>query len=217
MKQVLITLTSVLFVLFFVSPVSGQLSKKEIKAKTTIYVPREVKRAARDYKEKGYYPAIGTNLERQLTNALLKEQELDENGLPKYLVASGRAVGETQIAAKLQATEAAKLELAGSIASNIAALVKNNFANAQLNQEESNSVTKTIAASMNIIVQELGRVIPLIEIYKDINKNIEANVRIAYNSQIAMEAAKKVVRKQLEEETNLLQDQLEKLMKIKGE
>lgn len=214
MKQLVIALTSALFVLFLINPVSAQLSKKEMRSKTKFYPPREVKREARDYTEKGYYPAIGTSIERQLTNALLKEQELDEKGLPKYLVATGRAVAETQIAAKLQATEAAKLELAGSMQSNIAALIKNNFANAQLNQEESSSVTKTVAASMNMIAQELGRVIPLIEIYKDINKNIEANVRVAYNSEMAMEAAKKVVRKQLEEETNILQDKLEKLMKF---
>ena len=88
------------------------------------------------------------------------------------------------------------------------------IANAQLNQQEAASVTKTVAASKNMIAQEIGRIITLVEMYKDIDKNIEANVRIAYNSEMAMEAAKKVVRKQLESETNVLQDKLEKLMKF---
>ena len=104
--------------------------------------------------------------------------------------------------------------MAGTLATNIAALIENNIANAQLNQEEAASVTKTVAAAKNMIAQEIGRIITLVEMYKDINKNIEANVRIAYNSEMAMEAAKKVVRKQLEEETNILQGKLEKLMKF---
>ncbi len=57
-------------------------------------------------------------------------------------------------------------------------------------------------------------VIPLVELYKDIDKNREANVRIAYNSKVAMEMAKRVIRKSLEDETNILQDKLEKLMKF---
>jgi len=175
----------------------------------------EVKRSAKDYEKDGYYVAVGApSIERQLTNGLLKEQEVDETGFPKYIVATGRSVGESQIAAKLQATETAKLELAGTLATNIAALIENNIANAQLNQEEAASVTKTVAAAKNMIAQEIGRIITLVEMYKDINKNIEANVRIAYNSEMAMEAAKKVVRKQLEAETNILQGKLEKLMKF---
>jgi hypothetical protein len=159
--------------------------------------------------------AVGAqSIERQLTNAMLKEQETDQTGYPKYIVATGQAVGETQIAAKLQATEFAKLELAGTLASNIAALMESNIANAGLNREDAASVTKIAAASKNIIAQEIGRIITLVEMYKDINKNIEANVRIAYNSEMAIEAAKKVIRKELEDKTNVLQDKLDKLMKF---
>ena len=183
---------SVLFVMLFINSTFAQVSNKEMRSKLNFKPVKEVKREAKDYEKKGYYVAVGaSSIERQLTNGLLKEQELDETGFPKYIVATGRAVGETQIAAKLQATETAKLELAGTLATNVAALIENNIANAQLNQEEAASVTKIAAASKNIIVQEIGRVITLIEMYKDIDKNIEANVRIAYNSEMAMEAAKK--------------------------
>lgn len=215
MKRVIITFWSVLFVLFLINPATAQVSNKEMRSKLKFRPVGEVKRDAKDYEKKGYYVAIGApSIERQLTNGLLKEQELDETDFPKYIVATGRAVGETQIAAKLQATETAKLELAGTLATNVAALIENNIANAQLNQEEAASVTKTVAAAKNMIAQEIGRIITLVEMYKDIDKNIEANVRIAYNSEMAMDAAKKVIRKQLEEETNILQGKLEKLMKF---
>ena len=215
MKRVTITLLSALFLMSFIIPVSAQVTNKEMRAKLKFRPVGEIRRSAKDYEKDGYYVAVGApSIERQLTNGLLKEQEVDETGFPKYIVATGRSVGETQIAAKLQATETAKLELAGTLATNVAALIENNIANAQLNQEEAASVTKTVAAAKNMIAQEIGRVITLVEMYKDINKNIEANVRIAYNSEMAMEAAKKVVRKQLEDETKLLQDKLDKLMKF---
>lgn len=215
MKQVSITLICLLLIMLLINPVSAQISNKEMRSTLKFKPVKEVRREAKDYEKNGYYVAVGApSIERQLTNALLKEQELDETGFPKFIVATGRSVGESQIAAKLQATETAKLELAGTLASNIAALIENNIANAQLNQEDAASVTKIAAASKNIIAQEIGRIITLVEMYKDIDKNIEANVRIAYNSEMAKEAAKKVIRKELEDKTNLLQDKLEKLMKF---
>ena len=215
MKKSLITLSTMLLVLFFIGAVSAQTTTKETKAALKFSPTREVRRQAKAYKKDGYYVAVGApSIERQLTNSWIKELEVDEKGFPKFIVATGRSVGETQIAAKLQATETAKLELAGTLATNVAALIENNIANAQLNTEEAASVTKTVAAAKNIIAQEIGRIITLVEMYKDIDKNIESNVRIAYNSDMAMEAAKKVVRTQLENETKLLQDKLDKLMKF---
>ena len=186
-----------------------QSPKKVLK----LNAPREVKRQKKTYEKDGYYVAIGApSLERQLTSAWMREVEKDDNGYPLYIVATGRSVGETQIAAKLQATEAAKLELAGTIATNVAALIENNIANTQLNTQEAASVTKTVAGAKNIIAQEIGRTMTIVELYKDLNKNIEANVRIAYNSEMAMDMAKKVVRQRLEEETDIVQQKLEKLL-----
>jgi hypothetical protein len=114
----------------------------------------------------------------------------------------------------LQANETAKLDLAGQIATSVAALIENNIANSQLNTEEAASVTKTVAASKSIIAQKLSRVLPVVEMYRNIGQNMEANVRIAYSQEMAMEQAKEVIRKSLEEETEILQDKLEKLMKF---
>jgi hypothetical protein len=127
-------------------------------------------------------------------------------------VATGNSVAETQTAAKLQATETAKLELAGQINTQIAALIENSIANQQLNNEEAASITKTVAASKNLIAQELGRVLPLVEMYKKIGTNVEANVRLAYNLDTAYEVAKKVIRKSLEEDTKIAHEKLESLM-----
>lgn len=215
MKNLVLTIVTSFLLVLASQNAYAQVSNREMRKTLKLRPPREVRKEARDYQKQGYIIAIGApTLDRQLTNAWMKEVETDENGYPKYIVATGNSVGETQIAAKLQATEAAKLDLAGQVSSNIAALIENNIANSQLNTEEAASVTKTVAASKNIIAQELGRVLPLVELYRNIGKNKEANVRIAYNSDMAMEVAKKVIRKSLEEETEILQEKLEQLMKF---
>jgi len=184
---------------------------KRLKFRTT----REIRKTARQYKADGYSVAVGAmSLERQLSDAWIRENEKDSTGFPKYIVASGRSLGETQIAAKIQAVESAKIELAGTIATNISVIIENNIANAQLNSDEALSVTKTVAAAKNIIAQQIGRTITLVELYRKVGKNTEVNIRIAYNSDMANRMAMKAVRQKLEEDTDLLQEKLEKLMKL---
>jgi hypothetical protein len=190
---------------------SEKTPEKQLKEKAS----RQARKEARKYTRDDYYIAPGAlPLEKQLENAWLKQYENDDKGFPRYIVETGNSVAETQTAAKLQANETAKLNIAGSITTSVAALIENNIANMQLNNEDAASVTKTVAAAKNLIAQELGRTVPLVEIYKKIGKNVEADIRLAYDYQNAMEAAKKVIRKQLEEETKILQDKLDGLMKF---
>lgn len=186
--------------------------KKEIKKKAV----KEARKEAKKFKKQGYNVAPGAlPMEKQIETAWMRQYETDEDGFPLYIVASGNSVANTQSAAKLQSTELAKLELAGSISTQVAALIENSIANQQLNAEEAASVTKTVAASKNIIAQELGRTLPLFEIYRTLdNKNVEVNVRMAYNSKKAMEVAQRTLSKKLEEETDIAHDKLEKLLKF---
>lgn len=182
---------------------------KQIKKKAAKQARKEAKR----FQRKKWFVAPGAlPMDKQIQKSWELQYMEDENGYPLYIVATGNSVAETQSAAKLQAMELAKLELAGLVQTNVAALIENSIANSQLNNEEAASVTKTVAASKNIIAQEIGRVITMFEIYKKINKNVEASVRIGYNTEIAMETAKKAIRKKLEEETEILHDKLDKLL-----
>jgi hypothetical protein len=182
---------------------------REIKKKAVKHARKE----AKSFKRKKWYVAPGAlPMDKQIEKAWELQYMEDEHGYPLYIVATGNSVAETQSAAKLQAMELAKLELAGLVQTNVAALIENSVANSQLNNEEAASVTKTVAASKNIIAQEIGRVITMFEIYKKIDKNVEASVRIGYNTEIAIETAKKAIRKKLEEETEILHDKLDKLL-----
>jgi hypothetical protein len=206
-----------LAVLFLFSAVAvAQQSEKDLKKDISEKATKEARREAKEFEKKGYSVAPGAlPMEKQIERAWMRQYETDETGYPLYIVASGNSVANSQSAAKLQATEIAKLELAGSISTQVAALIETSIANEQLDRKDAESVTKTVAAAKNIIAQEIGRVLPLFEVYKEVGRNnIEANVRVAYNSQLAMESAKKVIKKKLEEETEVAHEKLEKLMKF---
>ena len=211
------SLISLMFLVIFIAGMGNvvqaknpdrQLSK-EIKKKAA----KQARKEAKKFKRGHWYVAPGAlPMDKQIEKSWELQYMEDEDGYPLYIVATGNSVAETQSAAKLQAMELAKLELAGLVQTNVAALIENSVANSQLNNEEAASVTKTVAASKNIIAQEIGRVITMFEIYKKINKNVEASVRVGYNTDIAMETAKKTIRKKLEEETEILHDKLDKLL-----
>ncbi|MFZ9981251.1 MAG: hypothetical protein ACO3FI_04370 [Cyclobacteriaceae bacterium] len=204
------------FIFLFSSVAVAQQSEKELKKDISEKATKEARREAKEFEKKGYSVAPGAlPMEKQIERAWMRQYETDETGYPLYIVASGNSVANSQSAAKLQATEIAKLELAGSISTQVAALIETSIANEQLDRKDAESVTKTVAAAKNIIAQEIGRVIPLFEVYKEVGRNnIEASVRVAYNSLLAMESAKKVIKKKLEEETEVAHEKLEKLMKF---
>ena len=135
-KPILIlAIISLLFTNIGIAQSQKELTK-QLKSKAIKSARKEAKKLKRD----GYYVAPGElPLDKQLENAWLKALEEDESGYPQYIVATGNAVAESQTAGKLQANEIAKFELAGTIATNVAALIESNIANAQLNTEEAAS------------------------------------------------------------------------------
>lgn len=209
----LILLLVVIFGLLAVMPALAQKSDKQLNKELKSKTAKRARDEAKAFKKQGYYVAYGgLPMDIQLENAWKKQLQEDEEGYPKYIIATGNSVSESQTAAKLQATETVKLELAGALTTRIIAIIENNIAAQQLSDEESAAVTKTIGSSKNIIAQEFSRVVTLFEMYRKINGNIEASVRLAYDIKTAKDAAKKIIRKKLEEEAKLDQDKLDKLL-----
>ncbi len=189
-------------------------SEKKVKKEMKRKAHKAARKEARKYKRSGWYIAPGAlPMDKQVEKSWQRQYEEDEDGYPLYLVATGNSVGETQSAAKLQATELAKLELAGIVQTNIVALIENSVANNQLSRDDATSVTKTVAASKNIIAQEIGRVVTFFEIYREVgDRNIESSVRIGYNTKMAHEVAKKAIKEQLEDKTEELHKKLDKIL-----
>ncbi len=210
MKRLNVMSTLLFCLLLFSSAAYAQLSRKDLK------VPGPVKKEAKQLKKEGWKNIPGgLPLQNQLAEAWYKQRERDEEtGYPKWLYAAGNGVGQTQTAAKLQAIEVAKLELGGLVQTEIRGIVETSIANQQLNTEEAASVNKVVAGAKNIISSSLGRVIVVYEAIKNIKKSktVEVQVRVFYNQEKATEQAKKVLRKKLEEETDLIQDKLDAVL-----
>jgi catabolite regulation protein CreA len=120
------------------------------------------------------------------------------------------SIGENYDAAKMQAMELAKQNLAGQIQTEVTALIENTVANNQLDAEEAKSVTKMVSAAKNLISQRIGRVVPVVEVYRTLqNKNKEVRVYIAYNSKMAKAAAKNAIRDELAKEGDDLMKKLD--------
>ena len=188
----------------------AKLSKKELNAKAS----KDAKKEAKKLTKEGWTIAPGAiPLVKQLDKSYLMQYEYDENLFPKYIMGEAMSIGENYDAAKMQALELAKQNLAGQIQTEVTALVENTVANKQMTAEQAASVTESVLASKNLISQSLGRVIPVVEVYRTKNnKNKEVLVRIAYNSEMALEAAKKSIRQDLEKKGDKLHEQLDQVL-----
>ncbi len=188
----------------------AKISKSELTDRATKIARKEAKKLKKDQ----WVVAPGAlPIDKQLDKSYLMQYEYDDAMFPKYIMAEGMSIGGNYDGARVQATELAKLNLAGQIQSEITALIESTVANEQLTAEEAATVTKSVIASKNSISQNLGRVIPVVEVYRTLkNKNKEVLVRLAYSSDMAKEVAKKAIRKDLENQGEKLHGKLDKLL-----
>ena len=182
-------------------------SKAELNEKATKAARQEAKKLTKA----GWLTAPGAlPLDRQLDRSYLMQYQFDEDQYPKFIMAEAMSIGENYDGAKMQALELAKQNLAGQIQTEVTTLVESTVANGQLTAEEAATVTKSVAASKSLIWQRLGRVIPVVEVYRTLkNKNKEVLVRIAYNMATARAMVKQAVREDLERQGDNLHKDLD--------
>lgn len=187
-----------------------KMAKKELKTK----VDKITKKEARRLTKEGWLVSPGTlPLEKQLERAYEMEYQYEDNNFPKFIMANAQSTGENYDAAKTAATSLAITNLAGQIQTEVTALIENTVANKQMAAEDAASISETVMASKNLISQSIGRIIVAVECYRVLpNKNREVLVRIAYNGDMAKEAAKNAVRDELEKKGNNLHKQLDKAL-----
>jgi hypothetical protein len=187
-----------------------KMAKQELAAKVDKATKKESKRLAKE----GWVVSPGAlPLEKQLQRSYEMEYQYDDMGFPKYIMANAQSIAENYDAAKTTATSLAITNLAGQIQTEVAALIENTVANQQLAAEDAVSISETVMSSKNLISQSIGRTIVVVECYRVLsNKNREVMVRIAYNGEMAKEAAKKAVREELEKKGEELHEQLDKVL-----
>lgn len=174
---------------------------------------KQARKEAKKLKKEGFKVAPGQlPMEKQIENTWIKRYETDDKGNKKWFVADARSVGETHSAAKLQAYEVAKVNLAGQIGTEVAGLIETSIANAQLNSEEAASVTETVATFKSIVGSKMGRTSTLFEADKSIGKNTEVFVTLAYSYDEAINMAKDILKKEMKEKMNIQSEQLDTIL-----
>ena len=185
-------------------------SKTELNEKAT----KTARKNAKKLKKEGWTTVpMALPLEKQLDKSYMMQMEYDEDMYPKYLMGEAMSIGENYDAAKMQALELAKQNLAGQIQTEVTALIENSVANKQLANEDAASVTQSIMGAKNLISQSIGRTIIVMECYRvKTNKNKEVLVRIAYNGAMAKAAAKRAIQDELKSKSDDLQKRLDQLL-----
>lgn len=185
-------------------------SKKDMNEKAT----KTARKDAKKLKKEGWITVPGAlPLEKQLDKSYMMQMEYDEDMYPKYLMGEAMSIGENYDAAKMQALELAKQNLAGQIQTEVTALIENSVANKQLANEDASSLTQSIMGAKNLISQSIDRTIIVMECYRvKTNKNKEVLVRIAYNGAMAKAAAKRAIQDELKSKSEDLQKKLDQLL-----
>ena len=209
MKKTIVLLFASFF-LFTGSICNAELTKKEQKQ-----IEKDAKNAAKDYKADGWLVSPGAlTIERQLERAYTMENEIGFDGEQMYIMGNGQSIGKTYDAAKKQALQMAKEDVISKIQSEIAVIVDSSVGNNELGDDDAESVTRVLSEGTSLSKANLGKVITVTELYRGVKgtKNKEVLVRVAYNYNNVLNAAKSAIKKDLEERGDALRERLNKIL-----
>lgn len=181
-------LTRIIMAILLVSLSAGNVFAQltaEQKSEAEKAAKQEVKRLT---KEGWKVPVGGLPMEMQLTKSYQYQMDIDDFAQPKYIFGQSTSGGSFYDAAKMQAQELAKSDIAGNLSTEITRTVNIMLENKQISQAEAQSCSNIIQRGVSSSAQRLYSVIPLIEIYRDRKGGgVEVLVRLAYNKKKAMD------------------------------
>ena len=156
-----------------------------------IGLTKEAKKEAKKLKKEGWQvPAGAFSMERQLTKAYMLQEETDADYHPKYIIGQAISGGSFYDAAKMQAVELAKAELAGNIATDLTTLVNLKLGNQQISADKA-----------SLVSQKLGSTIPLSELFRTKGDgSVEVQIRLAYDKKKGIKDALDAIDSELEAE-----------------
>ena len=108
------------------------------------------------------------------------------------------SIAPTYDIARFQAMELAKIELAGLIEANIASNTESAITSKRLSAEEAQSIVSFVRTSRNTVMQHLGKMMVVMELYRDVKNGKEVMIRIAYNADQSQKEAIEAISCQLE-------------------
>ncbi len=250
MKKLLIILSAMFLIANFATvEVEAQQTKKQLRktrkamlAKRKQYrklikdkaVKKARKEAKRLEKQEGWRVFPGDMpLEKALEKAWMyqyEEKPADDGTMgPAYIWATGNGVAKTKSAAKMQAVELAKVELAGQLKTHVAALTTSNIANAQLSGVDAETEQSIVQTAKNITSATLTQVKPIIVLYrtkiprKELRKNnkqqltpgtVEVQVKMFYDLYQVDFQTRDAIKQELKDKLKGNEAELKKLMDL---
>jgi hypothetical protein len=152
-------------------------------------VTKDTKKEAKRLEKDGWKNLPGDMpIAHQLNSAWTKQNEVDDEGFPKWVIATGNATGQMQSAAEMQSLELAKLNLVRLLESQMRSVVETEQGNNQIDAKSAASISKTIEVATNKVSKKLTRVMPTVKLMRSVGKNIEMMVTIAYSYELARKA-----------------------------
>lgn len=165
-------------------------------------IAKEAKKEAKRLKKEGWSaPAGNLPLERQLAQAYKLQAEVNNDMQPKYIFGQAISGGSFYDAAKMQAVELAKAELASNILTDLTTIVNVKLENRQISADQATSASEIIKEGEAVVSQQLVSPIPLVEIYRTLKDGtVEVQIRFAYEKEKGIKTGMNALSTEFEKE-----------------
>lgn len=180
---------------------------------------RYAKKQARQLKKEGWLVLVGEKaMENQLMESLLLGEELmvDETGgsTRRYIQHTASQIAGTYNAGYAAARNAAIVELAANLKTQVAAAMQSKLDNSQTNSISTVTVDKFNERAKSIVDASLTNTRPVVTIYRmRPNNNYEVQVRLAYDKKELAASLKRRMQQELEMEGDELNDLVDEVIK----
>lgn len=193
----------------------NDINMKMLNAKPT----KDAKKQARQFKKDGWVvPAGDKVIEKQLTESQLLGEELmvDETGSPtrRYIQHTASQVAGTYNAGYAAARNAAIVELAANLQTQVAAAMQAKLDNAQTTAITTVTIEKFNQRSKAIVDASLTNTRSVVAIYRVLpNNNYEVQVRLAFDKKELAARLKRMMQQELETEGDELNDLVDEVLR----
>lgn len=193
----------------------NEINTKMLNQKPT----RDAKKQARQLKKAGWLVPVGEKtIEKQLTESQLLGEELmtDETGSPtrRYIQHTASQVAGTYNAGYAAARNAAIVELAANLKTQVAAAMQAKLDNNQTSSISTVTIDKFNQRARAIVDASLTNTRAVVAIYRmHPNNNYEVQVRLAYDKKELAARLKRAMQQELEMEGDELNDLVDEVMK----
>ncbi len=249
MKKALIIISALfLFVTLVPNKLEAQQTKKQLKkTRQAILAKRksdrkllqvkaikEARKKAKSLEKEGWkvFPGslpLDKSLEKSWINQ--SEEKIQPNGMmgAAYIWATGNGVAKTKSAAKMQAIQLAKLDLASQLKEHITALTTTNIANVQLSSIDAETEQSIVQSAKSLASATLTQVKPTVVLFrtvipkKELKKNnkqqlapgtVEVQVTVFYDLYQADSHVRNAIKNQLKDQLKDNMNELEEIMSL---